>query len=450
MKDSNFVKTIEKALDKANIEGNKKMAIATEEQLRERWLTPEGKKVRKKIIDHIRGENWEKFLLEFPFVKEIVNGRDLRFINLKEANLVGANLVGANLLGAYLRETNLWGADLWRANLVGAFLREANLMGAYLEEAFLAGAFLGGANLWGANLWGANLVGANLLGAYLEEADLRGADLRGADFFGANLERANLERANLSSCHLIRTDISGADLTDAYIYGISTWDIKTDKKTIMKNLIISKDPLITVDDIEIAQFMNLIINNKKITNIITSMRTKAVLILGSFRKENKQTLDLIKQIVLKNKESYIPIVFDFNPSNLQTLTDTIRVLSLLSRFTIIDITEPAGQLIELGRFDELRVPYAIILSERAKHISGPVEKHVLNEWCYKESLILYSADNKKKELDELINNGIAVWAEEKNKEYEEGIIKFRKNTKEINKTLGDKNEKGKDKRQELS
>jgi len=214
----------------------------------------------------------------------------------------------------------------------------------------------------------------------------------------------------------------------------------------MENLIISMGPLITVDDIEIAQFINLIINNRKITNIITSMRTKAVLILGSFGKENKKTLDLIKQIILKNKERYIPIVFDFDPLKLQTLTDTIRVLSLLSRFTIIDITEPAGQLIELGHFDELQVPYAIILSNRAKHITGTVEKYVLSEWCYGNKLILYSGEN---ELNELINNGIVVWAEEKNKEYEKNIIGFRKNIKRINKILGDKNENGEDKRQKL-
>jgi uncharacterized protein YjbI with pentapeptide repeats len=360
------------------------MVKATKKQLRERWFTPKGKEIIQKIIEHIREENWEMFLVYFPFVKEIVNVRDLRFVDLSNAHLSGADLRGADLRGAYI--------------------------------------------------WDANLRGADLSEAYIRDAHLSGADLSGADLRGANLGGAVLSRAVL-----IGTDISGADLTDAYIYGISTWDIKTDEKTKMKNLIISNDPLITVDDIEIAQFMNLIINNKKITNIITSMRTKAVLILGSFRKENKQTLDLIKQIVLNNKEKYIPIAFDFDPSKLQTLTDTVRVLSLLSRFTIIDITEPAGQLIELGQFDELRVPYAIILSDRTKHIPGPVEKHVLTEWCYKKSLISYSSDNKKKELDELINNRIAVWAEEKNKKYEKDIIRFRKNTKEMNETLGDKN-----------
>ena len=54
----------------------------------------------------MRDKNWGKFLVEFPFVKEIVNGRDLRFIDLNKDNLSGADLRGSDLSGAYL-----WGAN---------------------------------------------------------------------------------------------------------------------------------------------------------------------------------------------------------------------------------------------------------------------------------------------------------------------------------------------------
>jgi len=37
------------------------MAITKEKLLKERWLTLDGKKVRKKIIDHMRDKNWENF-----------------------------------------------------------------------------------------------------------------------------------------------------------------------------------------------------------------------------------------------------------------------------------------------------------------------------------------------------------------------------------------------------
>ncbi len=62
--------------------------MATPQQLRARWLTPKGKKVRQEIIDHIREDNWKRFLRGFPFVDEIEYRRDLRFINHIEILIV--------------------------------------------------------------------------------------------------------------------------------------------------------------------------------------------------------------------------------------------------------------------------------------------------------------------------------------------------------------------------
>jgi uncharacterized protein YjbI with pentapeptide repeats len=93
--------------------------MATKEQLEERWFTSEGKKIKKKVIKHIKENNWEGLLTNFFYVNEIGNGKDLRFIDLSEVNLEKA----------YLRGARLWGADLRGARLEGANLREANLEG---------------------------------------------------------------------------------------------------------------------------------------------------------------------------------------------------------------------------------------------------------------------------------------------------------------------------------
>ena len=106
------------------------MAEATEKQLRERWLTFEGKKFRQQIIKHIREDDWQKLLISFSFVEEVENGRNIRFINLNKADLRGANLIGANLSKAHLWEAHLWGADLRGANLTGRrwqdFIKDQN------------------------------------------------------------------------------------------------------------------------------------------------------------------------------------------------------------------------------------------------------------------------------------------------------------------------------------
>jgi len=123
------------------------MEITTEKQLKERWLTPKGEKVRQKIIDHIREKNWERFLLGFPFVKEVKNGRDLRSIEFEEIDLRCANFKRANLRFAHFE-----GTDLERANFVGADIYEAHFKRA--------------------DIFGSNFKGAYIIRTYFEKINL--------------------------------------------------------------------------------------------------------------------------------------------------------------------------------------------------------------------------------------------------------------------------------------
>jgi len=265
---------------------------------------------------------------------------------------------------------------------------------------------------------------ADLREAYLRGANLEGVDLKRTNLGGANLRGANLRGTDLSSSQLIETDISEADLTDAYIYGISTWDIKTDEKTIMKNLIISNNPLITVDDMEIAQFIYSLLNNEKIRNMIDTMRTKGVLILGSFcdDKKNKITpkkvLDKIKEELLK--KNYVPIVFDFDPSKKLDLISTVKTLALLSSFIIVDLSIPAGQLIEIGNLvREFPIPSIPIASNETEHITSMVSKKALGNYhWFKKDIIYYLIDDFDKQLPELIESKIIPWVKNKNRELE--------------------------------
>ncbi len=65
------------------------MPKATDKQLKDRWLTPKGGKIRKQIIDHIGKKNWERFLKGFDYVDEIKYMKDLRFIDFKRTYLRG-------------------------------------------------------------------------------------------------------------------------------------------------------------------------------------------------------------------------------------------------------------------------------------------------------------------------------------------------------------------------
>ena len=101
------------------------------------------------------------------------------------------------------------------------------------------------------NLSQTNLSGADLRGAELIEADLSWANLSEAD-----LSRADLSRADLRRAALVDTDFTDADLTGCRIHGVSAWDLKLEGAK-QQNLIITSadEPAITVDNIEVAQFV---------------------------------------------------------------------------------------------------------------------------------------------------------------------------------------------------
>jgi hypothetical protein len=202
-----------------------------------------------------------------------------------------------------------------RPDLFGAFLFGAELIGANLSGAGLVEANLGGANLSGANLSGANLGGANLGGANLSGANLRGANLGGA----------NLSGADLWAVTLVDTDLTGADLTGCRIYGVSAWNLKLER-TKQQNLVITKvdEPTVTVDNIEVAQFIYLMLNNAKVRDVIDTITSKAVLILGRFTAERKVVLDALREKL--RERDYLPILFDFNVPATRDVTETVSLL----------------------------------------------------------------------------------------------------------------------------
>jgi hypothetical protein len=249
--------------------------------------------------------------------------RDLSKINAPD--LSGTDLSRAKLSGADLRFANLWGANLRGANLNGANLFEAKLSGADLSGADLSGAYLSGADLRVADLREANLARASLSGAYLRWADLTQADLTQADLSGAILVEANL---------------TGAGLTGCRIYGVSAWGLNLEGAK-QQNLIITPydEPEITVDNIEVAQFIYLLLNNPKIREVIDTIGKKAVLILGRFTADRKAVLDALREEL--RKRDYVPILFDFDRPASQDLTATVSTLAHLARFVIADLTDPS-------------------------------------------------------------------------------------------------------------
>ena len=217
----------------------------------------------------------------------------------------------------------------------------------------LRGYDLSHARLFRANLAGANLQAASLSFAKLTEADLSAANLSGADLFeaklsGANLKGATLVNADLRRARLVETSLKGVTLTGSSVYGISAWNVCTAGAT-QSDLVISdeKKPRITVDDLEVAQFVYLLLNNPKIRTVIDTVARKAVLILGRFTPARKPVLDGLRN-ALRNK-NYIPILFDFPKPVLRDPSETVSALAHMARFIVADLTAARSIPQELQR-----------------------------------------------------------------------------------------------------
>ena len=326
-------------------------------------------------------EQWNKWRLENDIRPDLggvdlsdadlfsanLSGAELSDADLRRASLSGANLSDAELNGARLGLANLTGANLSGANLSdaelnGASLSGANLSGASLRNADLGGAELGGANLSGAKLGGASMRGADLGGANLSGADLSGADLSGAYLSDADLSSADLTNADLSRTGLVETDFTNATITGCRTYGASAWNV-TLVGTVQHNLVITKEgePVVTVDDLEVGQFIYLILNNTKIRNVIDTITSKGVLILGRFSDpQRKSVLDGLRE-GLRNFD-LLPIVFDFDRPTDKDYTETVQTLAGMSMFVIADLTSPKSTPLELeATVKQFKIPYIPII-----------------------------------------------------------------------------------------
>jgi hypothetical protein len=281
---------------------------------------------------------WNQWRKEHPDIRPDLSG----------ANLSGADLIGADLDEADLSEADLSYATLWIADLEGANLSRADLRHAYLYHAYLGGA---------------NLSGADLRNAILRNAILRNANLSNANLNEANLSHADLSHADLSEAVLVGTGLSGATLTACSIYGISAWNLEL-KGAKQDGLVITpeNEPTITVDNLKIAQFIYLLLNNEEIRDVIDTLTTKSVLILGRFTAERKAVLDELREAL--RIQDYLPILFDFEKPGSRNLTETVSTLAHLARFIIADLTDPSSIPQELQAIiPTLAVPVQPILLE---------------------------------------------------------------------------------------
>lgn len=207
------------------------------------------------------------------------------------------------------------------------------------------------------------------------------------------LSKADLRGTNLAYAHLIETNFEGANLSGSTVYGASSWNLKLEG-AIQSGIRITRsdEPPVSADNIEVAQFLHMLLYGDKIKGILDSATSKIVLLLGRFG-EPKAVLDAIRDSLRRNHK-YIAVEFDFAQLDDRDMTETITTLARLARFVVADLT--AGKSIQkeleaIVPFLAIPVKPIIQGDERPFSMFG-------DNWKYEWVLSLFRYDT----VDELI------------------------------------------------
>jgi hypothetical protein len=148
------------------------------------------------------------------------------------------------------------------------------------------------------------------------------------------------------------------------VYGLSAWDLDLEDVNDQSDLRITRDdePNITVNNLEVAQFVYLLLHNPKIRAVIDTIGEKGVLILGRFTRERKAVLDKLRERL--QQLGFVPMLFDFEAPTQKDFTETIKTLAGMSRFIIADITNPRSAPLELHALvPEYMIPFVPIIQK---------------------------------------------------------------------------------------
>jgi uncharacterized protein YjbI with pentapeptide repeats len=251
--------------------------------------------------------------------------------------------------------------------------------------------------------------------AFLPSANFENANAMSACFAGAQLSFAVFDNANLADADFRAAQLQGAsfrnsNLTGAWVHGAGAWDVKLDG-AIQKDLVLSpknlSDGNITVDNLEIAYIVDLMLSNKKFRDVIDTLTTKIVLILGRFTPERKEILDALREeLRLRN---YVSVLFDFDKPDNRSTVETVATLALLSRFIIADLSAAKSILQELQHI----VPQIPSIPVKPLIIAGELLPGMLDHiQSYRSFLSVYEYTSKEDllhNLDEKVITPALEW-----------------------------------------
>ncbi len=221
-----------------------------------------------------------------------------------------------------------------------------NLSGVLVQRAFAEGLNLRDSIFEDAHFEEGDFSRANFSGATFRNTKFNKTILTGAVFDGATFVNCSLNRVNL-----VEASFRVKEITETVVYGLSAWDMAVDEESKQSKLVIEKTydlysdliaqgkvPM-TVDDIELAQFIHYLSNHKKMRDTINVLTDRGVLLLGRFKNGGLERLYTLREF-LQGKR-YMPMIFDFERPASSSLIDTVVTMAGLAKFIVADLSGPS-------------------------------------------------------------------------------------------------------------
>ncbi len=207
-------------------------------EIRQRWLTKNGKAFLASIIEGLKtnknlwnpntptkGMDFKNIRLDcgesfsdFYYVNPNNNYRDLQSCDLARVELPKANIQGGNFIGANFKGANFKGANLESTKIQKVCLSNANIQYANLAKADLSQTDLRNANLRNTNLTNATIFNTDLSNADISHAKFIRASMRGTKTIKATCIATDFSNAILQGSDFSNANIRGSNFTSVKIF----------------------------------------------------------------------------------------------------------------------------------------------------------------------------------------------------------------------------------------
>lgn len=258
------------------------------------------------------------------------------------------SLIQANIRESQFCDSTLDNVNLTKAHFERSFFRKAKFRNSELSYVKLNDSKILFSEIFNCNFKTSMLYNSIFEDCKFEECNLSNTLFTSGKIINSTVSDTDLTKVDFRNTQLTADTFINCDLSKSKIFGVSTWKLSL-INTIQEDLRISDvgEPKITIDNIEVAQFIYLLLNNEKLRNVISTITSKVVLILGRFTSDRMQVLNLLREEL--RHRNHLPVLFDFDRSLSRDITETITTLALLSKFIIADITDPKSIPQELSQ-----------------------------------------------------------------------------------------------------